>query len=98
MLKSELIIDLQKKYPSLSLVDIELILKIFFKKIIKSLNKGSNVEIRGFGTLSKKINKAKYVRNPKTNEKFFKEQNYKIHFKIGKIFHKKINQSTFTDE
>ena len=75
MLRSELIIDLQKKYPSLSLVDIELILKIFFKKIIKSLNESSNVEIRGFGTLSKKINKAKYVRNPKTNEKTFKENN-----------------------
>ena len=97
MLKSELIIDLQKKYPSLSSVDIELILKIFFKKIIKSLNESSNVEIRGFGTLSKKINKAKYVRNPKTNEKIFKSQNYKIHFKIGKILHKKINQSLFKD-
>ena len=98
MLKSELIIDLNKKYKSLNLTDIELILKIFFKKIIKCLNEGNNVEIRGFGTLSKKINKAKYVRNPKTNEKIFKEKNYKVHFKIGKIFHKKINQSTFTDE
>jgi len=98
MLKSELIIDLQKKYPSLNIIDIELILNIFFKKIIKSLNEGDNVEIRGFGTLSKKINKAKYVRNPKTNEKIFKSQNYKIHFKIGKILHKKINQSLFKDE
>ena len=98
MLKSKLVIDLQKKFPSLSSIDIELILKIFFKKIIKSLNENNNVEIRGFGTLSKKINKAKYVRNPKTNEKVFKEQNYKIHFKIGKIFHKKINQSISTDE
>ena len=98
MLKSELIIDLQKKYPSLSLIDIELILNIFFKKIIKSLNENNNVEIRGFGTLSKKINKAKYVSNPKTNEKIFKSQNYKIHFKIGKILHKKINQSLSKDE
>jgi len=98
MLKSELIIDLQKKYPSLNLIDIELILNIFFKKIIKSLNENNNVEIRGFGTLSKKINKAKYVRNPKTNEKIFKKQSYKIHFKIGKILHKKINQSLFKDE
>ena len=98
MLKSELIIDLQKKYPSLNLIDIELILNIFFKKIIKSLNESNNVEIRGFGTLSKKINKAKYVRNPKTNEKIFKSQNYKIHFKIGKILHKKINQSLSKDE
>ena len=98
MLKSELIIDLQKKYPSLNLIDIEQILNIFFKKIIKSLNENNNVEIRGFGTLSKKINKAKYVRNPKTNEKIFKKQNYKIHFKIGKILHKKINQSLSIDE
>jgi len=98
MLKSELIINLQKKYPSLNLIDIELILNIFFKKIIKSLNENNNVEIRGFGTLSKKINKAKYVRNPKTNEKIFKKQNYKIHFKVGKILHKKINQSLSKDE
>ena len=98
MLKSELIIDLQKKHPSLNLIDIELILNIFFKKIIKSLNENNNVEIRGFGTLSKKINKAKYVRNPKTNEKIFKKQSYKIHFKIGKILHKKINQSLSKDE
>ena len=98
MLKSELIIGLQKKYPSLNLIDTELILNIFFKKIIKSLNESNNVEIRGFGTLSKKINKAKYVRNPKTNEKIFKKQSYKIHFKIGKILHKKINQSLSKDE
>ena len=98
MLKSELIIDLQKKYPSLNLIDIELILNIFLKKIVKSFSENNNVEIRGFGTLSKKINKAKYVRNPKTNEKIFKKQSYKIHFKIGKILHKKINQSLSKDE
>ena len=98
MLKSELIIDLQQKYPSLNLIDIELILNIFFKKIIKSLNESNNVEIRGFGTISKKINKAKYVRNPKTNEKIFKKENYKIHFKIGKILHNKINQSLSKNE
>ena len=98
MLKSELIIDLQQKYPSLNLIDIELILNIFFKKIIKSLNESNNVEIRGFGRISKKINKAKYVRNPKTNEKIFKKKNYKIHFKIGKILHNKINQSLSKNE
>ena len=49
------------------------------------------MELRGFGTLSKKINKEKYVRNPKTNEKIYKPKNYKIHFKIGKILHQRIN-------
>ena len=38
MLKSELIIDLQKKYPSLSLVDIELREGYFFCKSIISFD------------------------------------------------------------
>ena len=91
MLKSELLLSIHKKYPSLNINDIELISELFFKKIVSSLENGNNIELRGFGTISKKINKAKYVRNPKTNEKLYKEQTYKIHFKTGKILHKRIN-------
>tara|TARA_B110000438_G_scaffold268160_1_gene283511 strand:+ start:566 stop:862 length:297 start_codon:yes stop_codon:yes gene_type:complete len=91
MLKSDLLLSINKKYPSLNTSDIELIVDLFFKKIVNSLLNDNKVELRRFGTFSKKINKAKYVRNPKTNEDIFKEQNYKIHFKIGKILHKKIN-------
>ena len=91
MLKSDLILSINKNYPSLSHNDIELITDFFFKKIIESLKESKNLEIRGFGTFSKKINKEKYVRNPKTNEKIFKKENYKIHFKIGKILHQRIN-------
>ena len=93
MLKSDLILNLSKKHNNLNLNDIELITNIFFKKIIKELNEDNNIEIRGFGTLKKKVNKSKFVRNPKTNEKIFKEKTYKIHFKIGKILHNKINST-----
>ena len=54
MLKSDLLLALKKKYPSLNLDDIELITNLFLKKIINSLHNGNNVELRGFGTLSKK--------------------------------------------
>jgi len=91
MLKSDILLALKKKYSSLNLDDIELITNLFFKKIIHSLHSGNKVELRGFGTLRKKINKEKYVRNPKTNEKIYKPQNYKIHFKIGRILHQRIN-------
>ena len=91
MLKSELILKIHSKYSSLSINDVEKIIDLFLKKIIKGLLNNQNIEIRGFGTFSKKINKEKFVRNPKTNEKIFKKENYKIHFKIGKILHKKIN-------
>tara|TARA_B100000927_G_C16448148_1_gene462695 strand:+ start:1294 stop:1587 length:294 start_codon:yes stop_codon:yes gene_type:complete len=97
MLKSEILERLQKKNNNLSNEDIEIIFNIFIKKITDSLKHGKNIEIRGFGTLSKKINKEKYVRNPKTNEKIFKNKSYKLHFKIGKILHNRINSSTNLD-
>ena len=91
MLKSDILKKLQEKQNNLNDNDIEQILNIFTKKIISALKQGKNVELRGFGTLRKKINKAKQVRNPKTNEKLYKKENYKLHFKIGKILHDKIN-------
>ena len=91
MLKSELTLKIQNKYSSLSTNDIEKIIDLFLKKIFKGLLNNKKIEIRGFGTFSKKINKEKYVRNPKTNEKIYKNKSHKIHFKIGKILHQKIN-------
>ena len=94
MLKSELINKLQKKNNTLSTNDFEMICNLFFKKIINELKNDHNIELRGFGTFSKKINKAKVVRNPKTNTKLYKEKNFKIHFKSGKILHKILNTPT----
>jgi len=98
MIKSELILRLQKKYNSLSVNDIEKIIDLFTNKIIKSLNNNKKIELRGFGTFNKKINKEKYVRNPKTNEKIFKKEGHKIHFKIGKILHERINSTDINTE
>ncbi len=91
MLKSQILEKLNKKHNNLRNEDIELLFEIFIKKLSNSLKNGQNIELRGFGTLSRKINKEKMVRNPKTNEKIFKNKSYKLHFKIGKILHRKIN-------
>ena len=98
MLKSEIINKLQIKHNNLNQYDIELILKIFFKKIISSLNNGNSIEIRGFGTIKKKENKEKQVRNPKNNQILYKNKSYKLHFKIGKPLHKKLNQISLEDD
>tara|TARA_B100000427_G_C15117641_1_gene424358 strand:+ start:75 stop:371 length:297 start_codon:yes stop_codon:yes gene_type:complete len=98
MLKSQILLEIQKKHKNLSINDIEIILKIFTKKILSSLKEGNKVELRGFGTLSKKDNKEKIVRNPKTNEKIYKMKSYKLHFKIGKILHNKLNPTINLNE
>ena len=94
MIKSEILDKLNKKHLNLDPSDIENLFDLFIKKIVSSLKDGNNIEIRGFGTISKKINKEKYVRNPKTNERLFKKESYKLHFKISKILHKRLNSET----
>ena len=98
MLKSDILKKLEQKQKNLNEEDIEQVFNIFTKKIISALNDGKNVEIRGFGTIKKKINKAKKVRNPKTNDTLFKKENFKLHFKIGKILHNKLNSELTGDE
>ena len=93
MLKSDILNKLAKKNRNLSENDIEQIFNIFVKKITIALKDDKNIELRGFGTLKKKINKAKHVRNPKTKEKLFKKENFKLHFKTGKILHSKLNSN-----
>ncbi len=94
MLKSDILERLGNKYKNFSQEDIENLFGIFVKKITNSLKEGKKIEIRGFGTISRKLNKEKYVRNPKTNEKIYKNKSYKLHFKIGKILHNRINSKS----
>ena len=93
MLKSDILNKLGLKHQNLSESDIEQVFNIFIKKIISALKDDKNIELRGFGTLKKKINKAKEVRNPKTNEKLYKKENFKLHFKTGRILHDKLNSN-----
>ena len=90
MLKSQILEKLHKKHHNLSFEDIDDLFEIFIKKMSNSLRNGQNIEIRGFGTISRKINKEKYVRNPKTNEKIFKKESFKLHFKRREIQNKLI--------
>ena len=91
MLKSQILEKLHIKHNNLNNEDIETLFNIFIKKMSQSLKNGHNIEIRGFGTISRKVNREKFVRNPKTNEKLFKNKSYKLHFKTGKILHRRIN-------
>ena len=93
MLKSNILKKLKLKHEYLSENDIEQIFNIFIKKLLSAIKDDKNVELRGFGTLKRKVNKAKQVRNPKTNEKLYKKENFKLHFKTGKILHSKLNSN-----
>ena len=91
MKKSDLIAKLNNKHQSLKPSDVERIVNIFFDSISKSLSENKKIEIRGFGTFKIKTNKARKARNPKTGEVISVLEKKGIHFKTGKILHKRIN-------
>jgi len=93
LVKSEIIKQLFKKYPSLNLSQIKAVVNIMFDTITDSLIKHKPVELRDFGRFSIKTIKAKYnARNPKTGEIIYVPEKKKVSFKMSKHLKQEINK------
>ncbi len=89
--KSDLLKSLKNSYNNFYSKDLEKVINIFFKEISQALKKGERCEIRGFGSFSTHIQKARIGRNPRTGEKIETPEKKTIHFKMSKELFKKIN-------
>ena len=67
--KSDLLKILTNNYPNFYKKDLSKLLDIFVFEIKNSLKRKERVELRDVFSLEPKLRKAKYARNPKTNEK-----------------------------
>ena len=91
MTKSELILKITKKNSFLYQKDVNKIVDTVFSSITKALKDGDRVELRGFGTFSTKLRKARIGRNPKTGEPVAIPQKKMPFFKMGKSMKERIN-------
>ena len=92
MSKSELILNLKKKNPKLSLSDTEAVFDVFCKSIKNELKKNKRIELRGFGVFFiKEINEKFYARNPKTGKLIYVPKKNKVRFRSSKNLNKEIN-------
>ena len=93
MVKSEVIKQLHKKYPSLNRSQIQAVFDIMFDTIKDSLVKNKPVELRDLGRFSIKKIQAKYnARNPKTGEIIYVPEKKKVSFKMSKHLKQEINK------
>jgi nucleoid DNA-binding protein len=67
MTKAELVEEVAGK-TGLTRTDVAVVVDNFLEAVKKSLESGSNIEIRGFGTFKVKLRKARKARNPRTGE------------------------------
>ena len=91
IVKSKLLKQLADNYPNFYKKDLEKFINIFLNDIKEALKKGERLELRNFGTLSTRIQKASVRRNPKTGEKVHVKQKRTIYWKMSKEMFSRIN-------
>lgn len=91
MNRSDLIKTLAESGLELPLNQVDEIVRNVFNAMEDALQKGENIEIRGFGTFGVRERKARVARNPKTGEPIQVSSKRYIHFKPGKELRGRMN-------
>ena len=84
MKKSDFISLLSKNLENYNEIDINLSADLIQKSIVETLKKRNRVEIRGFGSFSKKTIRPRRFVNPKTKEESYLGETSIMHFKASK--------------
>lgn len=91
MTKSDLVQMLSEKIGTLTKKECEVIVDTVFQNMRDALQRGEKIEIRGFGSFTVRVRRAKEGRNPKTGEKVFIPEKRIPFFKVGKELREMVN-------
>jgi len=87
--RSDIEASLKKEFPKKSKQDITDAIDTILDSIIESVALDDRVEIRGFGTFSKKLIRPRKFINPKTKKVSYLGETATMHFKPSKALIKK---------
>ncbi len=83
--RSDIESSLKKEFPELSKQEILAALNVILESIVETVALDGKVEIRGFGTFSKKYIRPRKFINPKTKEISYIGETSTMHFKPSKF-------------
>jgi len=87
--RSDIEASLRKEYPSLTKSQISKAIDSILESIVEAVALDEKVEIRGFGTFSKKFIRPRKFTNPKTKKVSYIGETATMHFKPSKALIKK---------
>ena len=87
--RSDIELSLKKEFPNLNKLEISEALNTIFESITEAVALDEKVEIRGFGTFSKKYIRPRKFVNPKTKKISYLGETASMHFKPSKSLVKK---------
>lgn len=91
MTKSDLVQQLSERVTTLTKKECEVIVDTVFQNMKDALQRGEKIEIRGFGSFTVRVRRAKEGRNPKTGEKVAIPEKRIPFFKVGKELREIVN-------
>ena len=92
VVKSDLIKQLADSYPGFIRSDLTRLVDILLFEIESSLKRNESVEFRGAFSLRPRLQKARFSRNPKTNEKVSTPEKRTILYRSSQEWTKKLNE------
>ena len=91
MTRFELIQALINHQSQVPVKDMEIAVKHIFFKMIEALENNERIEIRRFGTFIRKLKTSHTARNPKTGEKVWALDRFKVYFRPAKYMKACVN-------
>lgn len=91
MTKIQIVDKIKQKVPVVSKRNIALIIDSFFEEIKQGMAENAHIELRGFGTFTTKLRKARKARNPMTGDIVDVEEHRVPYFKPGKELNLMVN-------
>ena len=87
--RSDIESSLKKEFPNLTKQEISQAIDVILDSIVESVALDDKVEIRGFGTFSKKLIRPRKFINPKTKKVSYLGETATMHFKPSKTLIRK---------
>ena len=93
MTRSELAKKVRERNSQLSLEQVDRTLSLIVDDIIRAVDAGERVELRGFGSFFLRERKSRMGRNPKTGESLAVPAKRIMFFKAGKDLRERLNDN-----
>ena len=91
--RSDIEKSLRKQFPNLTKLQINDVIDVIVNSIVEAVALDQKVEIRGFGTFSKKFIRPRKFINPKTKKVTYLGETSTMHFKPSKFLINNDNSS-----
>ena len=88
MRKSDLMKQLGRQFPEISLAEARLLMDLFLQGMKEGLKSGDTIELRDFGVLRVRLRPERNSRNPKTGEKIVAHPKKVVYFRQSRSWKK----------